>query len=34
MDNYILDLRKKLEENPSHPKHIISVRSAGYKFVP
>ena len=34
VDNYILDLRKKLEDNPSNPKHIISVRGAGYKFVP
>lgn len=34
VDNYILDLRKKLEEDPSRPKHILSVRSAGYKFVP
>jgi len=34
VDNYILDLRKKLEDEPSYPKHIISVRGAGYKFVP
>lgn len=34
VDNYILDLRKKLEEDPSHPKHILSIRGAGYKFVP
>jgi len=34
VDNYILDLRKKLEDNPSKPKHIIGVRGAGYKFVP
>ena len=33
VDNFILDLRKKLEENPSAPKHIISVRSVGYRFV-
>lgn len=32
VDNYILDLRKKLEENPSSPKHIISIRGVGYKF--
>ncbi|MCK4990282.1 MAG: winged helix-turn-helix domain-containing protein, partial [Bacteroidales bacterium] len=32
VDNFILDLRKKIEENPSHPKHIISVRGAGYRF--
>ena len=34
VDNYILDLRKKLEEDPSNPKHIITVRGAGYKFIP
>ena len=34
VDNYILDLRKKLEENPSEPKYILSVRGAGYKFCP
>ncbi|MFH1941669.1 MAG: helix-turn-helix domain-containing protein [bacterium] len=34
VDNYILDLRKKLEDDPSRPKHILSIRGAGYKFVP
>jgi len=33
VDNFMLDLRKKLEENPSKPKHIISVRGIGYRFV-
>ena len=33
VDNFILNLRKKLEENPSKPKHIISVRGVGYRFV-
>jgi len=33
VDNFILDLRKKLEENPSKPKHIISVRGIGYRFI-
>ena len=32
IDNFIRDLRKKLEENPSEPKHIISIRGIGYKF--
>jgi DNA-binding response OmpR family regulator len=32
IDNFILDLRKKLEENPSKPKHIESVRDIGYRF--
>lgn len=34
VDNYILELRKKLELDPSHPKHILTIRGAGYKFVP
>lgn len=32
VDNFILDLRKKMEENPSKPKHIVTVRSIGYRF--
>ncbi len=32
VDNFILDLRKKLEDNPSKPRHIVSVRGIGYKF--
>ncbi len=32
VDNFILDLRKKLEEDPSKPKHILSVRGVGYRF--
>ena len=32
IDNFILDLRKKLEEDPSKPKHIVTVRSIGYRF--
>ena len=34
VDNYILGLRKKLEDEPSNPKHIISIRGVGYKFEP
>jgi len=33
VDNFILDLRKKLEENPSKPKHFLSVRGVGYRFI-
>jgi DNA-binding response OmpR family regulator len=32
VDNFILDLRKKLEINPSKPKYIISIRGVGYRF--
>ncbi|MBN1482120.1 DNA-binding response regulator [candidate division KSB1 bacterium] len=34
VDNFILELRKKIEKNPSHPVHIISVHGVGYKFNP
>jgi len=34
VDNFILDLRKKLEDDPSHPKFIESVRGIGYRFHP
>jgi DNA-binding response OmpR family regulator len=33
LDNYILTLRKKIEADPSDPKHILTLRGAGYKFV-
>jgi DNA-binding response OmpR family regulator len=33
VDNYILFLRKKIETVPSKPKHLLTVHTAGYKFV-
>ncbi len=33
VDNYILSLRKQIEDNPSEPKHLLTVPKAGYKFV-
>jgi DNA-binding response OmpR family regulator len=33
VDNYILLLRKKIEDNPSNPKYIITLHKAGYKLV-
>lgn len=32
VDNFILDLRKKLEEDPAKPRHFLSVRGVGYRF--
>ncbi len=32
VDNYILTLRKKIEKDPAHPEHLLTVHSAGYKF--
>jgi len=33
VDNFILDIRKKIEQLPSNPKHIISISGVGYRFV-
>jgi two-component system, OmpR family, alkaline phosphatase synthesis response regulator PhoP len=33
LDVHIAWLRQKLEEEPSRPKHIVTVRGLGYKFV-
>jgi DNA-binding response OmpR family regulator len=33
VDNYILSLRKKIESDPSEPRHLLTVHTAGYKFV-
>src|ERR1700675_2086128 len=33
VDNHILKLRQKLEQDPSRPVHFRTVRGAGYKFL-
>lgn len=33
VDNFIARIRKQIEDKPSKPKYIHSIRSAGYKFV-
>jgi len=33
VDSHIANIRKKLEDDPSHPRHIVSIRGVGYKFV-
>lgn len=33
IDNFILQLRAKLEDNPANPRHIVTVRGIGYRFV-
>jgi DNA-binding response OmpR family regulator len=33
VDNYIMALRKKLEDTPANPVHFLTVHTAGYKFV-
>jgi DNA-binding response OmpR family regulator len=34
VDNHVLALRGKLEEDPAAPRHLITVHGVGYKFVP
>ena len=34
VDNFIHKLRQTLEDDPSKPRHIVSVRGAGYRYVP
>lgn len=33
VDNFIVKLRQKIEENPSSPKHIITIHGVGYKLI-
>ena len=33
VDNFILKLRQKIEEDPGHPKHILTMHGTGYKLV-
>ncbi len=33
VDNYILSLRKRIEDDPANPKHLITIHKVGYKFV-
>jgi two-component system alkaline phosphatase synthesis response regulator PhoP len=33
VDNFIVRLRKYFERDPTHPRHFLSVRGAGYRFV-
>lgn len=34
VDNFILKLRQKLEEDPAKPRHILTMHGTGYKFIP
>ena len=33
IDNFIVRLRRYIEENPSQPRHVLTVRGVGYKFI-
>jgi DNA-binding response OmpR family regulator len=34
IDNFVLQLRAKLELDPADPKHLVTVRGVGYRFKP
>lgn len=34
VDNFILKLRQKIEADPAHPRHILTVHGVGYKLIP
>ena len=33
IDNFIVRLRRYVEEDPAHPRHLVTVRGIGYRFV-
>jgi DNA-binding response OmpR family regulator len=33
IDNFIVRLRRYIEEDPSKPRHLLTVRGVGYRFV-
>jgi DNA-binding response OmpR family regulator len=33
IDNFIVRLRRYIEEDPSHPRHLLTLRGVGYRFV-
>ena len=33
IDNFIVRLRRYIEEEPTRPRHLLTVRGVGYRFV-
>ncbi len=33
IDNFVVRLRRYIEEDPARPKHLLTVRGVGYRFV-
>jgi DNA-binding response OmpR family regulator len=33
VDTHVAQLRKKIEDDSSNPKHIVGIRGVGYKFI-
>jgi two-component system, OmpR family, alkaline phosphatase synthesis response regulator PhoP len=34
IDNFLLQLRSKLETDPANPRHLLTIRGVGYRFAP
>ena len=34
IDNFVVRLRRYIEDNPSTPRHLLTVRGVGYRFIP
>lgn len=34
IDNFIVRLRRYIEDNPTHPQHLLTIRGIGYRFLP
>lgn len=34
IDNFVAQLRAKLEDDPDRPRHLLTVRGSGYRFAP
>jgi DNA-binding response OmpR family regulator len=34
IDNFVVRLRRYIEDDPSRPRHVLTVRGVGYRFVP
>ena len=32
VDNHVMNLRRKIEDDPTSPRHLVSVRGLGYRF--
>jgi two-component system OmpR family response regulator len=33
IDNFVMRLRRMIENDPSSPRHLLSIRGTGYRFV-
>jgi DNA-binding response OmpR family regulator len=33
IDNFIVRLRRYIEQDPSKPRHLLTVRGVGYRFI-